>query len=93
MQLLVFIIVYPFLWLISILPFRVFYGLSDVVYFLVYYIIGYRKKVVRENLAMALPHLNDEERLIIEKKSYHHLCDMFMEMINTMTISSEEMNK
>jgi KDO2-lipid IV(A) lauroyltransferase len=48
---------------------------------------------VRANLALALPHLSDEERRIIEKKSYQHLCDMFMEMIKTLTISSEEMNK
>ncbi|WP_339920762.1 lysophospholipid acyltransferase family protein [uncultured Flavobacterium sp.] len=93
MQFLVFIIAYPFLWIISILPFRIFYWLSDGVYFLVYYIIGYRKKVVRANIALALPHLSDKERLAIEKKSYHHLCDMFMEMIKTMTISSEEMNR
>jgi len=93
MQFLVFIIAYPFLWIISILPFRIFYWLSDCVYFLVYYIIGYRKKVVRANIALALPHLSDQERLVIEKKSYQHLCDMFMEMIKTMTISSEEMNK
>jgi KDO2-lipid IV(A) lauroyltransferase len=93
MQFLVFIIAYPFLWMISILPFRIFYWLSDGVYLLVYYIIGYRKKVVRENIALALPHLSDQERILIEKKSYQHLCDMFMEMIKTMTISSEEMNK
>jgi len=93
MQFLIFIIAYPFLWFVSILPFRIFYFLSDIIYFLVYYIIGYRKKVVRANLALALPHLNEQERLIIEKKSYQHLCDMFMEMIKTMTISSKEMNK
>ena len=93
MQFLIFIIAYPFLWIISILPFHIFYLLSDVVYFIVYYIIGYRKKTVRANLALALPHLNNKERLVIEKKSYHHLCDMFMEMIKTMTISIEEMNK
>jgi lauroyl/myristoyl acyltransferase len=93
MQFLIFIIAYPFLWMISILPFRLFYLLSDIVYLIVYYIIGYRKKTVRANLALALPHLSDEERLVIEKKSYQHLCDMFMEMIKTLTISSEEMNK
>ena len=93
MQFLIFILAYPFLWIISILPFSIFYLLSDIVYFIVYYIIGYRKKTVGANLALALPHLNDKERLVIEKKSYHHLCDMFMEMIKTMTISSEEMNK
>lgn len=93
MQFLVFIIAYPFLWIVSILPFRLFYWLSDVVCFIVYNIVGYRKNIVRENLAVALPHLSSEERLVIEKKSYHHLCDMFLEMIKTMTISSEEMNK
>lgn len=93
MQFLIFIIAYPFLWMVSILPFRLFYWLSDFVYFIVYYIIGYRKKTVRENLVLALPHLSEHERLVIEKKSYQHLCDMFMEMIKTMTISSEEMNK
>ena len=93
MQFLVFILTFPFLWIISILPFRIFYWLSDCIYVVVYYIIGYRKKTVKENLALALPHLSDKERLEIEKKSYHHLCDMFLEMVKTMTISSEEMNK
>jgi lauroyl/myristoyl acyltransferase len=93
MQFLIFIIAYPFIWVISMLPFRVFYLLSDVLYLLVYYVIGYRKKTVRANIALALPHLSLEERLSIEKKSYRHLCDMFMEMTKTMTISSEEMNK
>lgn len=93
MQFLVFILTFPFLWIISILPFRIFYWFSDFIYLIVYYIIGYRKKTVKENLALALPHLNDKERLVIEKKSYHHLCDMFLEMIKTMTISADEMNK
>lgn len=93
MQLLVFIIAYPFLWIVSILPFPIFYFLSDCIYLLVYHVIGYRKKVVRANLALALPHLTAKERLQIEKKSYHHLCDMFLEMVKTMTISSAEMNK
>lgn len=93
MQFLVFIIAFPLLWLISILPFRLFYFLSDIIYLIVYYIVGYRKKTVRENLALALPHLSDAERKIIEKKSYQHLCDMFLEMVKTLTISSEEMNK
>jgi lauroyl/myristoyl acyltransferase len=93
MQFFVFIIAYPFLWFISILPFPVFYLLSDFVYYIVYYIIGYRKKTVRANLLLAFPGLTSKERLCIEKKSYHHLCDMFLEMIKTMTISEKEMNK
>ena len=93
MQFLVYILAYPILWLISILPFRIFYLFSDFVYFLVYRIIGYRKKVVRANLALALPHLSDAERKDVEKKFYKHMCDMFLEMIKTMSISPDEMEK
>ncbi|WP_418262762.1 lysophospholipid acyltransferase family protein [Flavobacterium faecale] len=93
MQFFVFILAYPLLWLISILPFRIFYFLSDLIYLIVYYVVGYRKQTVRANIALALPHLNAAERLVIEKKSYHHLCDMFLEMVKTMTISPKEMDK
>jgi KDO2-lipid IV(A) lauroyltransferase len=72
------------------LPFRILYLFSDFVYLIVYYLIGYRKKIVRENIALALPYLSEQERLDIEKKSYSHLCDMFLEMIKTMTISEKE---
>lgn len=93
MQFLIYLLVYPILWLISILPFPILYLFSDFVYFLVYHVIGYRKKTVRKNIALALPHLSEQERLIIEKKSFHHLCDMFLEMIKTMSISEKEINK
>lgn len=93
MQFLAYILAYPILWFISILPFRIFYWFSDCVFFLVYHILSYRKKVVRKNLALALPHLNDTERKVIEKKFYQHMCDMFLEMIKTMNISPEEMDK
>ena len=82
MQFLLYILIYPLLWLISILPFPILYLLSDFIYVILYHVIGYRKKTVRENLAMAFPNLSEKERLIIEKKSFHHLCDLFLEMIS-----------
>ena len=93
MQFLIYSISFPFLWIISKLPFRLFYWFSDCIYILVYYIIGYRKKIVRNNILIALPHISEEKRLVIEKKFYHHMCDMFLEMIKTMSISSEEMKE
>ena len=93
MKLLAYIIIYPLLFLISILPFRILYILSDIIYVLIYRIIGYRKKTVRLNLALTLPHLSFEERKKIEKKFYHHFCDSFLEMIKTMTISEKELKK
>ena len=93
MQFLVYLLLYPILWLISILPFRILYFFSDFIYFIVYNIIGYRKKTVRANLALALPKLSTDERLVIEKKFFHHMCDMFLEMIKTMSISEKEINE
>ncbi|WP_188440907.1 lysophospholipid acyltransferase family protein [Planktosalinus lacus] len=93
MQLLAYIIFYPLLWFISILPFRLLYVLSDFIYILIYHIIGYRKKTVRSNIALVLPHLSKKERLSIEKKSYKHLCDMFLEMIKTMNLSQKEIER
>ena len=93
MQLIVYLLLYPVIFLISILPFKLLYLFSDFVCFLVYRVIGYRRKVVRENIAMALPYLSLEERIKIEKKFYSHMCDMFLEMIKTMTISREEIEK
>ncbi len=93
MQYLLYLILYPLLWIISILPFRLLYLFSDGVYVLVYYILSYRKRTVCNNLAKALPHLSEKERYSIEKKFYHHMCDMFLEMIKTMSISQKEMEK
>jgi KDO2-lipid IV(A) lauroyltransferase len=93
MKYIAYLIVYPILWCISILPFPLLYLLSDFVFIIVYRIIGYRKKTVRENMAMTLTHLSEKERLIVEKKFYHHMCDLFLEMIKTMTISKEEICK
>ena len=93
MQFIVYIIAYPLLWIIALLPFKILYFLSDIAYGIVYHLIGYRKKTVRENLALTLPHLSEQERLTIEKKSYQHMCDMFLEMIKTMKISRKQIEK
>jgi len=58
-----------------------------------YRVIGYRRKTVRENLVLTLPHLSEKELSIIEKKFYRHMCDMFLEMIKTMNISKDEICK
>jgi len=93
MQFIAYILIYPFLWLISILPFRLLYLLSDSLYILFYHIVRYRKKVVKENLELIFPEKTNQERIIIMKKFYHHLCDMMVESIKSLTISESEMKK
>lgn len=85
-----FYIALPFLYLISALPFPVFYLLSDGVYFLLYRVIGYRKKVVYENLKNSFPNKTHQELKHIEKQFYKYLCDLFLETLKTLTISKEE---
>ena len=77
----------------SLLPFSILYVLSDFIYLIVYYLIGYRKKVVRENLKRSFPGKTDRELLATEKKFYHHLCDLLFESMKMATISKEEMSR
>lgn len=93
MQLLIFILAYPILWLISILPFPLFYLFSDFVFFLIFHVFKYRRSVVKNNIALALPHLSEKERATIERKFYRHMCDLFLEMIKSMTMSKKEIKK
>lgn len=88
-----FIIISSFLKGLSLLPFSILYLLSDFSYLFVYHTFRYRRRVVRQNLAIALPHLSDEKRKEIERKFYHHFCDIFIEMVKTISISKEEMEK
>lgn len=93
MQRIVFLLVYPFLWLISILPFKLFYLFSDVVFFIVYYVAGYRIKTVKENLKLVFPEKQEAEINWITKEFYKHMVDMFLEMIKSISISNEEIKK
>lgn len=93
MQRLVFWLVYPLLWLISILPFPLFYLVSDMVYFLVYHLVGYRKRTVTDNLNLIFPEKSATEIKTIRKKFYHHMVDMFLEMIKSISISDEQLKK
>jgi len=91
MQLVIYRLVYPLLWVISKLPWRLFYFLSNCTYILMYYIVRYRKKTVTENLLLAFPEKKKKEIQRIRKASYKHTCDMFLEMIKSISISEEEM--
>ncbi len=93
MQYLSYIILYPILWIISRLPFKVLYVVSDCVYLFLFYVIGYRKKTVLDNLKLVFPNKPEKELLAIRKKFYKHLSDMFLEMAKTMSISEKELKK
>lgn len=86
-------IVYGFLKLLSFIPLPVLYLVSDFAYVLLYYVFGYRKKVVMSNLSIAFPEKTAEERTRIMKEFYHNFCDTFIEMVRMFSWSTEEIKK
>lgn len=86
-------IVYGILYIFSLLPFFILYALSDFVYFIMYHIVGYRKKVVFENLTSSFPEKSPEEIKIIAKKFYSGFIDTFFETIKALSITDKAINK
>jgi len=82
-----------FLGVLSLLPLPVLYFISNGVYILLYYVFGYRRKVVRENLLKALPEKNKTEILAIEKRFYKYLSDLIFEIVKMNNISRAEIEK
>ncbi|WP_018627258.1 lysophospholipid acyltransferase family protein [Niabella aurantiaca] len=78
-------VIYGFLYLCSLLPLPVLYLLSDLFYAVVYYLIGYRKKVVLHNLAIAFPEKTIAERKRIAKDFYHKFIDSFVETVKLLS--------
>ncbi len=83
----------PFLYLLSYLPFKVMYLVSDVFYILIYKVLGYRKSVVTENLKKSFPEKTAEEIRQIRSDFYHYLCDLGLETIKTLSITPATLKK
>ena len=87
------ILFYIFLYPLSLLPFSVLHGISNILYVLVYHVVGYRKNVVRDQLSKSFPEKDKNELHQIEKKFYLHFCDFLVESAKLFSISKEEIVK
>jgi len=67
--------------LLSWLPFPVLYATARIAYLLLYYVAGYRKAVVRENLGKAFPEKNEKEITVLAKKFYLQLAQVALEIV------------
>ncbi len=85
-----FYIVYPLLWVLSWLPMFVLYRLSDFL-FLIILIVGYRKKIINDNLSRAFPDKSSKDLRKIRLRFYRHFCDLIVETIVIENIPLEEM--
>jgi len=79
--------------LISRLPFGILYLISDWMFFMAYYLVNYRKKLVWKNLKNSFPEKSEPELRKIEKEFYKNLCDYVVEMLKLLTISKEELRE
>jgi KDO2-lipid IV(A) lauroyltransferase len=93
MELFIFYITYPIIWLVSRLPMWILYLLSDFFSFLLGTVFGYRKEVVIENLQYVFPEKSAKEIQIIVKKFYKHLTDISVESLKSFSISEKEILK
>lgn len=75
------------------MPFWLIHTMARGAYVLVYYIVGYRKKVVIDNLQKSFPEKSTKEIKSITKKFYQHFCATFMESVKLLTISEKEIKK
>ncbi|HXB34862.1 MAG TPA: hypothetical protein VNV35_15615, partial [Puia sp.] len=80
-------LLYGSLYLLSLLPMRILYLVSDAIYGIVYYVVGYRRKLVMDNLRRAFPEKTEGELVRIAKKFYHNFIDSFMEVVKLVTAS------
>ena len=88
-RLLYYLVILP----ISILPYPLLYGFSDIVYLILFRLVGYRKSVVRTNVERSFPDMTVERRNEVVQKFYHHLCDLVLETIKGFTISKRQLRK
>ncbi|MFP3831604.1 lysophospholipid acyltransferase family protein [Chryseobacterium sp. SIMBA_028] len=78
------------LYFISKLPLRILYIFSDVMFFLNYYLVGYRKTVITQNLRNSFPEKSEEEIRKIRKAFYRNFSDYLVETIKSFSISETE---
>ena len=86
-------VVYGIFWLFSLLPLRVLYVLSDLIYGIIFYIGKYRREVVMNNLKIAFPEKTEKERLLIAKKFYHNMVDTIVETVKMFSASDKFIQK
>lgn len=93
MQVLTYYIFRAMVALFSLIPMRVLYVISDGLFYLFYYLIRYRKKIIENNLKTSFPEKTEKEIKEITKGFYRNFCDIFLEGIRGLSLSKEELVK
>ena len=89
MQAFIFYLLYPFIFLIASLPFKIVYIIADFFYFVIK-LSGYRKDVVIKNLKNSFPEKSETEIKKICQDYYKYLCDLIFEILKTLKMSEKQ---
>ena len=84
-------IIYGIFYLVSKLPYRALYVISDIANLVLYHIVRYRRDIVRRNITSAFPEKSLEECISIERGFYKWFCDYFVETVKLMSVSRQEL--
>jgi len=78
---------------LSLLPLRVLYLLSGIVFFFIYHVTGYRKSVVLKNLSNSFPEKSPQEIEKIARAFFVHLCDVIVESVRLFSMPVAEVKQ
>ena len=93
MKAFLFYIFYAFIWVVTLLPLRALYLLSDFFFLILYYFPSYRRDVVAKNLKNSFPEQSEKERNEIARRFYRHLADLFVETLKAIHMSPKQIRK
>ena len=78
------------IWPMSRLPMPILYGLSTGLYWIVFRLFGYRKKVVHGNIERSFPEAGPRQVNKIMHDFYRHFFDLMVESLRGFSMSAEE---
>jgi KDO2-lipid IV(A) lauroyltransferase len=79
--------------LAGVLPTQVWLSFRPAVFFILYYIIRYRKKVIIKNLTSAFPEKDTQAIIILTRQIYWYLSQLFLESVRLAGINAVEIKK
>lgn len=91
--LMIYYFVFAIWYLLSLLPFRVHYLFSNIIFVLIFHVFHYRRRTVWVNVVTSFPELEPEDHKAIEKNFYKWFCDYLVESIKLMTMSREQLKR
>ena len=78
-------------WLFAVMPYWFkYYIVENLLFFILYYCLRYRMKVVKANLRNSFPEKSEQERAAVCRSFYRTLAEIFVDTVNMAHMSEEK---